>query len=79
MFQGNQVAAGAVGFANQANDLEGQKRTIAEKFKDDVKSAGGATTNPTVFVFMTNLNLTLGEKEDMRELAIAAGFAECDF
>jgi len=78
MFQGNQVAAGAVGFVDQANDSDRQKRTIAEKFEVDFKAAKGADTNPTIFVFMTNLNLTLGEKEDMRKLAIAAGFTECE-
>jgi hypothetical protein len=78
MFRGNQVAAGAVGFVNQANDSDRQKRTIAEKFEDDAKAAKDADTKPTVFVFMTNLNLTLGEKEDLRKLAIDAGFTECE-
>ena len=77
IFEGRQIAAGAVGFVNHANESSAQKRTILKKFRGDIEAALGGETKPTVFAFMTNLNLTLGVKDKMRKLAISAGFGEC--
>lgn len=63
-FKQEQKAFGSVGFVNQANDSDEQKRQIKKKFKDDTKSALDSKENPEVFVFLTNINLTIGEKEE---------------
>lgn len=56
---------GAVGFVNQANDSDEQKKIIRKKFGDDLKSALAAAPKPEVFVFLTNVNLTIGEKDEL--------------
>jgi hypothetical protein len=76
IFRNDQLAFGAVGFVNQASDSsKEQKRTIKSKFKDDLMSALNADTKPTVFVFFTNINLTVREKEALVSQAIKAGLA----
>ena len=78
VFEDRQTAFGAVGFVNQANDSDEQKKAIRKKFKDDFKSALSANPKPEVFVFLTNINLTRGEKIDLIALAKGAGFAYCE-
>ena len=65
MFRQEQCAFGAVGFVNQANDSDGQKKIIRKKFETDLKSALAAAPKPEVFVFLTNVNLTIGEKDEL--------------
>jgi hypothetical protein len=66
---------GAVGFVNEANDSREQKTTIAAKFKGDLESALAAEERPTVFVFFTNVNLTIGEKDHLTQLAKVVGIS----
>lgn len=65
IFRGDQTAYGAVGFVNQANDSNEQKRTIFSKFSSDLESAINANKKPDVFVFFTNINLTVGDKDSL--------------
>lgn len=73
-----QLAYGAVGFVNQANDSDEQKKRINKKFSTDLLSALGADPKPEVFVFFTNLNPTIGEKDTLSAEARQAGITYCD-
>jgi hypothetical protein len=73
-----QLAYGAIGFVNQANDSGEQKKKINKKFSEDLASAVGADPRPEVFVFFTNLNLTIGEKDALITDARHAGTTYCD-
>jgi hypothetical protein len=78
MFRHTQRAFGAVGFVNQANDSDEQKSKIKKKFGDDLSAAAAVDPKPQVFVFFTNINLTIGEKDALKSEAKSAGFIECD-
>lgn len=73
-----QLAYGAVGFITQANDSAEHKKKIRAKFADDLKSAIEADTKPQAFVFFTNVNLTIGEKDDLIAKGKTAGLAFCE-
>lgn len=77
-FGGAQIAVAAVGFVNGANDSAAQKRRIRKKLADDASSAKVADTRPDVFVFMTNLALTMGEQDGLKQTALKLGFAGCE-
>lgn len=77
-FRGEELTYGAVGFVNQAADVEEKKKTIRAKFGDDLNSACEADPKPSAFVFFTNVNLTAGEKTDLVNQAQAKGFTFCD-
>ena len=64
---------GAVGFINQANDSPKQKRDIKKKFQSDLTAARRAAPQLSAFMFFTNVNLTIGEKVDLDQLARKAG------
>jgi hypothetical protein len=78
VFGDRQIAFGAVSFVNQANDSDEQKKAIRRKFRGDVSTALGAHPTPEVFVFFTNLNLTVTEKNELIARAKTAGFAYCE-
>ena len=65
VFRQEQRVFGAVGFVNQANDSAEQKKIIQKKFEEDLNSALAAAPKPEVFVFLTNVNLTIGEKNEL--------------
>ena len=65
VFRQEQRVFGAVGFVNQANDSAEQKKIIRKKFEEDLNSALAAAPKPEVFVFLTNVNLTIGEKNEL--------------
>jgi hypothetical protein len=73
-----QLTYGAVGFLTQANDSTEHKKKIKAKFDGDLKSAMEAEPKPQSFVFFTNINLTIGEKDDLIAMAKAAGLAFCE-
>ena len=77
-FNDSQLAYAAAGFVNQANDSEKQKKQITKKFKEDLKSAFSGEVKPSVFVFMTNVNLTIGEEESLQKSAQKMGAATCE-
>ena len=78
LFRDESLAYGAVGFVNQANDSKDQKRSINEKFSSDLDSALGANKKPSVFVFFTNINLTIGEKDSLIDSAKKQGITHCE-
>lgn len=78
LFRDESLAYGAVGFVNQANDSKEQKRSINEKFSSDLDSALGANKKPSVFVFFTNINLTIGEKDSLIDSAKKQGITHCE-
>lgn len=63
VFQGELSTFGAIGFKNQACDSKEQKDSISQKFYEDLESALNANSNLDAFVFFTNINLTIGEKD----------------
>jgi hypothetical protein len=77
-YRGTELAYGAVGFVNQAADVEEKKKTIRTKFSDDLNSAWDADPRPSVFVFFTNVNFTVGEKSNLVDQARAKGFSVCE-
>ncbi len=78
VFKQAQLAYAAVGFVNQANDSNKHKKRINAKFSEDLASALGADLKPEVFVFFTNLNFTIGEKDALIAEARKAGITYCD-
>lgn len=78
IFKGEQKAAGAVGFVNGANDSQEQKRAVKKKFGDDANAAIKSQPPPSVFVFFTNVNLTITEQKNLKTKAAKVGFAETD-
>lgn len=77
-FKGVLRVFGAVGFVNQANDSEEHKKKAVKKFNDDLTEALKQDPKPEVFVFFTNVNLTLGEKDDLVATAKAKGLFESE-
>jgi hypothetical protein len=78
LYKQEQIIFGAVGFVNQANDSKQQKKQISKKFKDDAKSALRSEQKPDVFVFLTNVNFTTREKDDLIDFARKEGFKFCE-
>ncbi|EJB8504589.1 hypothetical protein MW364_002767 [Vibrio parahaemolyticus] len=78
MYRGDQTTYGAVGFVNQANDSHEQKKAIREKFESDLRSALSANDNLDGFVFFTNINLTIGEKESLILQARNSNISHCE-
>src|SRR6266446_1401412 len=78
LYKQEQKAFGAVAFMNQASDSDEQKKQIAKKFRDDVKNALRSKEKPQVFVFLTNVSFTSGEKNGLIEFAKKQGFRFCD-
>ncbi|MDR3560562.1 MAG: hypothetical protein P4N59_03835 [Negativicutes bacterium] len=78
IFKEDLIAYGAVGFINQANDSAEQKKAIRAKFTNDLKSALNAEKPPSVFVFFTNINFTIGEKESLIKKSQKKGILYCE-
>lgn len=78
LYRNEQLAFGAVGFVNQANDSAEQKKTVKKKFRDDLASAIAADQKPLVFVFLTNIALTVTEKKNLVSAAQKKGLTYCD-
>ena len=78
VFEGGQKTFGAAGFMNGANDSAEQKKAIKAKFQSDLKSALEADKFLKCFVFFTNINLTVGEKDEMIAKAKKAGILFCE-
>ena len=78
LYRDNQRAFAAVGLVNQANDSEEQKKRVREKFTEDLQAAVRAQPTPKAFFFLTNINLTIGEKDSLISQAKASGFTYCE-
>jgi hypothetical protein len=77
-FNGVQRVFGAVGFVNQATDSDAHKRSAWTKFSDDLTEALKQPTRPDVFIFFTNINLTIGERDALVQGAKARGLAHAE-
>ena len=78
VYRGDQKVFGAVGFINQANDSAEQKRRVVAKFSEDLSNALSSTDEWDAFVFFTNVNLTVGEKDGLIAEAKAHGVLFCE-
>src|SRR5580700_4964053 len=78
VFNGAQSVFGAVGFVNQATDIEEHKKKAIKKFADDLTEALKQNPRPDVFVFFTNVNLTVAEKDQLIRDAQARGLAHAE-
>jgi hypothetical protein len=74
----SELCFGAVGFLNNVSDSPQDKREIKKKFHDDVNAAINANMKPKAFVFLTNVDLTPGEIEEIRGWAITQGLSFVD-
>lgn len=73
IFRGVHIAYGAVGFINQANDSNEQKKVVTRKFHQDLQAAVAAQPRPAALIFFTNVNFTVLEKDLMVSKARTAG------
>src|SRR5437667_2281681 len=73
IFQDGRKAFAAVGFVNSACDSVTEKGEIRNKFKSDLARALTADNSLKVFIFLTNVALTVGEKDELVALAKAEG------
>ncbi len=71
-------AYAAVGFLNQADDSSESKKSTRQKFTSDLTRALSSTPVPSVFVFLTNVNLTAGEKNALSKTARKKGITHCE-
>lgn len=78
LFKDSLLVFDAVSFNNQANDSNEQKTQRKSKFKDDAESALSTENTPEYYIFMTNINLTIGEKGELIEFAKDKGLKSCE-
>jgi hypothetical protein len=78
IFRETQIVFGAVGFLNQANDSKEQKKKIKKKFSEDLKNALDEKNDLEVFVFLSNVNLTVSEKQKLIDKAQKKGILYCE-
>ena len=69
---------GAISFRNSANDSNEHRRETIKKFKSDLKSAQKNNQELSGFVFLTNVDLTPKQIEQLREHAGDVGIAHTD-
>jgi len=69
---------GAVGFRNSASDSPNDKKWLSDKFSSDLESALTAHNNLKGFVFLTNVDLTPGEENKLKQEALAMGLAHVE-
>ena len=78
IFEGKQRVFGAVGFLNQATDSDADKRRAAKKFREDLTEALKQQPQPEVFIFFTNVNPTVGQKDGLIKAAKEKGVAHAE-
>lgn len=69
---------GAVGFKNDANGSPQQTREILKKFEDDLQSALTSAPEIKAFTFLTNIDLTQRERDQLRSLAMEKGICHVE-
>ncbi|MCH8843627.1 MAG: hypothetical protein IID61_11725 [SAR324 cluster bacterium] len=77
-FEGTQKTFCAVGFVNQANDSDKHKKAVKKKFKEDLATALGTEPALDVFVFFTNVNLTVSEKDNLVAFSSKGNIGYCE-
>ena len=76
-------AVGAVGFVNDATDTREHREKAQKKFADELQNAlaippGELEHTPTVFVFFTNVALTPGIIDGLKQVAYASSITKCE-
>ena len=69
---------GAVGFRNSANDSPSDKKWVSNKFSSDLESSLVANEKLKGFVFLTNIDLTPGEENKLKQKALSRGVAHVE-
>lgn len=69
---------GAVGFQNSVSDSPNERTAASRKFKADLEVAIEADRDLKVFVFFTNVSLTLGDKRALEAVANEKGIEVLD-
>jgi hypothetical protein len=81
-FYNGELCFGAVGFVNDATDLTQHRTQIEGKFRGDLQTALHARdefgNSPKVFVFFTNVGLTPGIIDGLKNETRNAGITSCD-
>lgn len=72
-YRGPDLCYGAVGFLNDVSDSPKDKRDIKKKFSDDLNAALEENKKLKAFVFFTNVDLTPGEIDKLKQWAISKG------
>jgi hypothetical protein len=78
VYNGHLAVWGAVGFRNSAKDDNEDKNWVRKKFKDDLQAAQEQRSDLKGFVFFTNVDLTPGEQDELKEHAKGKGLAHID-
>lgn len=78
VFKSQYRAFGAVGFVNQACDTTAQRTQAKRKFQDDLDSAMSCESKPQCFVFLTNVNLPVSDKDQLVALGMNRGLIHCE-
>lgn len=73
IYEDGRKAWAAVGFQNSVSDSKKNKKEANRKFKSDYERAKAENPSLAVFVFFTNVYLTVGEKEALVKYAKARG------
>lgn len=76
--RGPDLCFGAVGFINNVSDSPKDKREIKRKFVDDLDAALKQNKDLKAFAFFTNVDLTPGEIEELKQSAEAKGISFVD-
>ncbi|MBX3317445.1 MAG: hypothetical protein KF902_11355 [Phycisphaeraceae bacterium] len=78
MFQNNHQAWIAIGFKVSATDSATDRKWAADKFKSDLASAMKMNADLDAFVFMTNITLTVTQRNTLISHANSQGIAVSD-
>jgi hypothetical protein len=76
-FDGRRVF-GAIGFQNSISDSQTERSAASRKFNADLEAALTADSGLNVFVFFTNVSLTLGDKRALEAVANEKGIQVLD-
>lgn len=69
---------GAVGFQNSVSDTPQERKNAKRKFNDDLKRALAENPKLRAFVFLTNVNFTVTDKDELVSDAKSNGIEHCD-
>lgn len=78
IYKNEYEAYGAVGFVNDANDTDDQKKLIINKFDSDLEKALKANNDLKCFIFFTNIKFSEGKKNELIKKANKSGIINCE-
>lgn len=78
LYNGSSVVWGAVGFRNGGGNDQTARRETKKKFENDLGTALAENSELQVFVFFTNVDLTPGIKDELKQIAIMRGVDVAD-